>query len=130
MTKTTGGESTIISPSSPRAASSATVKGHVCTKSETKVKSTRKSLSKKPQRSSSFKSQSKSPLKPILAKSQYNQYLLMLRDALVEYTPHREEDSQLEILRNAKEYIIHLQQLIHQDDQQQIVVGQLSDLTF
>ena len=86
------------------------------------MKSSRKPLSKaKPQRSSSFKSQSKSPFKPVIAKSQYNQCLSLLRDALDDYSP-RTEATQLEILRNAKEYILHLQQLIHYDDQVNIFV--------
>ena len=89
--------------------------GALATKSEIKVKSTRKPLSKsKPQRSSSFKSQSKSTLKPVIGKSQYNNFLLMLRDAIDGDYP---QQTQLDILRGAKEYIIHLQQLIHQDDE-------------
>ena len=96
--------------------------GTLGTKSETKVKSTRKPLGKtKPQRSSSFKSQSKSTLKPVICKSQYNHFLLMLRDAIdVEYSQHS-EITQLDIIRGAKDYIIHLQQLIHQDDEVSIL---------
>lgn len=130
MTKTTVGESSIVSPSSPRSPSTAQTKSGSSNKSDVKVKTSRKPLLKtKPQRSSSFKLQSKSAIKPVMVKSKHHRSLQMLRDALPE-TPQRPVVSQLDILQDAIQYIIQLQQLIHMDDQQQQAVTMLDNLTF